>query len=57
MIIRNKSGDYRIDNSSILLDFLGVKKEAAGVHKVAGEGELIASVPFRLTADSETEKG
>jgi HK97 family phage prohead protease len=57
MIVRNKSGEFKIDNSSVLLDFLGGKKEAAGVHKVAGEIELIASVPFHLTSDCETEKG
>jgi HK97 family phage prohead protease len=57
MIARNKSGEFRIDNSSVLLDFLGVKKETAGVHKVAGDVELIASVPFHLTADCETDKG
>jgi len=57
MIVRNKGGEFKIDNSSILLDFFGVKKEAAGVHKVAGEVELIASVPFHLTSGTETEKG
>jgi len=57
MIVRNKSGEIRIDNSSVLLDFLGVKKETAGLHKVAGDVELIASVPFHLTADIEAEKG
>jgi uncharacterized protein len=57
MILRMKSGEFRIDNSSLLLNYLGIKKEAAGVQKLAGEVELIASVPFHLTADSETEKG
>jgi len=57
MILRMKSGEFRVDNSSVLLNYLGIKKEAAGVQKVAGEVELIASVPFRLTAGSETEKG
>jgi HK97 family phage prohead protease len=46
MLIRNKSGEFRLDNSSVLLDFFGLKTEAAGVHKVAGDVELIASVPF-----------
>ena len=53
MIIRNKSGGFRADNSSVLLDFLGVKKEAAGRQAVNADVELIASVPFRLTDDSE----
>jgi len=57
MIIRTKSENYRIGNASVLLDFLGVKTEAAGIHKVAREVELIAAVPFQLTADTETEKG
>jgi HK97 family phage prohead protease len=53
MIIRTKGGEYRAGNASALskqslLDFLGVKKEAAGVQKVAGDVELIASVPFQM---------
>jgi len=55
MIVRTKSGNYRADNSVILLDFLGVKREAAGIQKVAGDVELIAAVPFCLTAVSTTE--
>jgi len=57
MIIRTKSGEFQSANSCILLDFLGVKKEAAGVQRVAGDVVLIASVPFHLTAENETEKG
>jgi HK97 family phage prohead protease len=57
MIIRTKSGEYQAANTSVLLDFLGVKKEAAGTVKVAGDVELIASVPFCLSADVETEQG
>jgi len=57
MIVRTKSGEYRAGNASVLLEFLGVQKEAAGIQKVAGDVELIASVPFLLTAESETEKG
>jgi uncharacterized protein len=57
MILRMKSGEFRIDSSSLLLNYLGIKKEAAGVQKLAGEVELIAPVPFHLTADRETEKG
>jgi len=51
MILRTKGGEFRIGDSSLLLDFLGVGKEVAGVRKVAGDVELIASVPFCLTAD------
>jgi HK97 family phage prohead protease len=57
MIIRNKSGEYRIDTSSVLLDFLGVKKEAAGRQAVTANVELIASVPFCLTAGREKAEG
>jgi HK97 family phage prohead protease len=37
----------------MLLDFLGVKKEAVGIQKVAGDVELIASIPIRN--DEKTE--
>ena len=57
MIIRMKGGSYQADSISVLLGFLGVKKEAAGIQKVAGDVELIASVPFHLTAEPEAEKG
>jgi HK97 family phage prohead protease len=57
MIIRTKSGECRVGNASVLLEFLGVQKEAAGIQKVVGDVELIASVPFLLTADIETEHG
>jgi HK97 family phage prohead protease len=57
MIIRTKSGEYQAGNASVLFDYLGVKKEAVGVQKVAGDVELIACVPFHLTEGGETEKG
>jgi len=57
MIIRTKSGEIRSGNVSSLLDFLGVKKEATGVQKVTADVELIASVPFCLTADVEAGQG
>jgi hypothetical protein len=57
MILRTKSGNFQTGNASLLLDFLGVKKEAAGLQKVSADVELIASVPFHLTADGETAKG
>jgi HK97 family phage prohead protease len=46
MIIRTKSGNFQTGNTSVLLDFLGVQKEAAGIQKVAGDVELVAAVPF-----------
>jgi HK97 family phage prohead protease len=57
MIIRNKGGEFSVDNSTVLLDFLGVKKETVGPQKVAGDMELIASVPFCLTEDREAGQG
>ena len=57
MLIRTKSGNCRADNSVMLLDFLGVKKETAGTHKLTGDVELIASVPFCLAAETEEQKG
>jgi HK97 family phage prohead protease len=57
MIVRNKGGEYGVTNSSVLLDFLGVKQEAAGPQRVTGDVELIASVPFRLAADGEAAEG
>jgi len=56
MIIRTKSGNFQTGDTSLLLEFLGVKREAAGIQKVAGDVELIASVPFQL-ADVESVQG
>jgi HK97 family phage prohead protease len=57
MLLRTKGGEYRVDTSGVLLDFLGVKKEAAGPQTVTADVELIASVPFALTANGEAENG
>jgi len=58
MIVRTKNGEFKNGNTSrtigsTLLEYLGVKKEISGVHKLTEEIELIAPVPFRLTAESE----
>jgi HK97 family phage prohead protease len=53
MVIRTKGGEFRAESCGALLDFLGVKREAAGPQKVVGDVELIASVPFRLANDGE----
>ena len=53
MIIRNKSGNFQVDNTLSLLEYLGVKKEVPGVHKVTQDVELIASVPFHLTVEND----
>jgi HK97 family phage prohead protease len=53
MVIRNKCGEYRVDNCGALLGFLGVKMDAAGVQAVGADVELIASAPFALAAGGE----
>jgi HK97 family phage prohead protease len=57
MIMRTKGGEYRAGTADFLLDFLGVKKEAAGPQAVKADVELIASVPFALAADGEAGNG
>jgi HK97 family phage prohead protease len=57
MIIRTKSGEYMAADCGGLLDFLGIRKEAAGPQKLAGDVELIAQVPFCLAADVEAGQG
>jgi HK97 family phage prohead protease len=57
MLIRTKSGEYKAGDKTALLDFLGVKQGAAGPQAVKADVELIASVPFRLTAESEAAAG
>ena len=58
MIIRTKKGDLQAGNVSFLFDFLGIKKEEAGIKKVTQEVELIAPValamaaPFQLTENN-----
>jgi len=56
MIIRTKSGEFHAGKASVLFDFLGVKKEEAGIQKITGDIELFAPVPFHLTEGNETEK-
>jgi HK97 family phage prohead protease len=53
MIVRTKSGEFRAGTADVLLDFLGVKRGVAGPQAVKADVELIASAPFRLTAESE----
>ena len=55
MIIRTKNAEfYQADNISVLLEYLGIKKEAAGIQKVTQNIELIAPVPFCLAAENES---
>jgi HK97 family phage prohead protease len=48
MIIRTKSGEFPLDDTSVLLEYLGVTKKSAGVQKVKSYVELIASVPIQM---------
>ncbi|MDR0719751.1 MAG: HK97 family phage prohead protease, partial [Treponema sp.] len=57
MIVRTKGGEFKAETKDVLLDFLGVKKETPGLQKAAGDVELIASVPFSMTADNEAGEG
>jgi HK97 family phage prohead protease len=56
MIVRNKSGEYRVEHAGVLLDFLGVKKESTGPQAVKADVELIAGVPFALSAGEEADR-
>jgi HK97 family phage prohead protease len=57
MLIRNKNGvlPIREQDTPVLLDFLGVRA-IEGPQTVKTDVELLASVPFRLTAESEAAK-
>jgi HK97 family phage prohead protease len=57
MIVRTKGGEFIAENAGVLLDFLGVKQGAEGPQAVKAGVELIASVPFRLAAESEAAVG
>jgi HK97 family phage prohead protease len=57
MIIRTKGGNFQAENSAVLLDFLGVKKESEGRQAVKADVELIASVPLTLAAGGEEGDG
>jgi HK97 family phage prohead protease len=46
MVVRTKGGEYRADDVISLLDFLGVRKNAAGVFKLSGDVEVIAAAAF-----------
>ncbi|MCL2381199.1 MAG: HK97 family phage prohead protease [Treponema sp.] len=53
MIVRTKSGEFSAGSSSALLDFLGIRKGAAGLQNVATDAVLVAAVPFYLATDGE----
>jgi HK97 family phage prohead protease len=53
MIIRTKGGKFRAETKDVLLDFFGVKKGTAGPQTVSSDVELIATVPFALSAGGD----
>jgi len=63
MIIKKKNGEVLtlcndlsvLNNADILLEYLGVKKDVAGIQKVSQEVELIAGVPFCLNKEKEDD--
>ena len=55
MIVRTKNGQQSMSDTSSLLEYLSVKKDTAGVQKITQDVELIASVPFHLTASAESK--
>jgi HK97 family phage prohead protease len=57
MLVKTKGGEFGAGTVDVLLDFLGVKKEAAGRIHVAGDVELIVSAPFALVLDGEADTG
>ena len=56
MILRTIGASIEVNNKSLLLEYLGIKKEASGIQKVNQNVELIASVPFCLSAETKIEK-
>ena len=57
MIIRIKDMGMMAANGLALLDYLGVKKDVAGVQRIATDVELIASVPIQVTGNKEKAIG
>jgi HK97 family phage prohead protease len=61
MIVRNKSGEFCVQDKRGLLEFLrgelGIRKEEGGVRNVESGSEVIAGVPFCLAADSGEDVG
>ena len=64
MIVRTGNGEVMTANGTVLLEYLGLKKGAAGGQSnlgtrfaVAGNVELIASVPFCLSAEENIKEG
>ena len=57
MILRTKNGEFRACNTTVLLEFLGLKKASEGMHKIAGDIEIISPVSFCLSADAEAGQG
>src|SRR5215469_2772318 len=56
MIVRCKSGLFQAGNASVLLEYLGVKKDASGVLPVSDDVELIASVPISMSFEPKVRE-
>jgi len=56
MIVRTKGGEFRVGDASALLDFLGVRKNTAGIHKITGDVELLAAAQFREQVTDNSEQ-
>jgi hypothetical protein len=61
MVVRTRNGEFGIRDRSVLLDFLrgelkecGVKSEDGGVKRITADIELIASVPFCLAGENDS---
>jgi HK97 family phage prohead protease len=56
MIVRTKCGQHTADDISVLLGFMGIKPHTEGVLRLAGDVELITSVPIQ-TKQGEGSEG
>ena len=57
MIIRTIGESIEVNKKSLLLEYLGIKKDLSGIQKVTQNIELIASVPFCLSEETKIENG
>jgi len=53
MIIRTIGESIEVNKKSLLLEYLGIKKDLSGIQKVTQNIELIASVPFCLSEETK----
>ena len=53
MILRTKNGNHQACDTSVLLEYLGVKKDVSGVQKILSDVQLIACVPIQVAGSRE----